>query len=271
MINVINEKQINRQLGHTQRLAALGLLLSSITHETYNLNNCIIFNIPILREYLEEVVPIIDSHAKNNEGFELLDMPYPEFRKEFFKIVDNIEHASSRITSTASGLRDFVRKHPGEKQQWADLKQVIENVVVICRGQIMEKVKSFEVDIAKSLPCIFVDPVSLEQVLVNLLINATQAMNKQDSWIKISAKQDRSIQSHLIIEISDNGCGMDEEIKGKIFEPFFTTKAFENSAGLGLFVCNILVQGLGGSIEVESRPGKGSTFRVILRCEQETN
>jgi C4-dicarboxylate-specific signal transduction histidine kinase len=266
MIDKTNAKLNERKLVQTQKLAALGLLLSSITHETFNLNNCITFNAPILREYLNEVVPIIEKYAKNHEDFELLGKSYPEFRNEIFEIVNNIEHASSRITATVSGLRNFVTSNSEESRCRVNLKQVIEDAVVICRGQLMEGVSSFEVDIAEDLPSIAINPVSLEQVLVNLLINAVQATDKRNSWIRINARHVRSLQSHLIVEISDNGCGMVEEIREKIFEPFFTTKKSKRSAGLGLFVSKILVEGLGGSIKVKSRPGKGSTFSIILRC-----
>jgi C4-dicarboxylate-specific signal transduction histidine kinase len=271
MIDKTNARLIESQLAQTQKLAALGLLISSIAHETYNLNNSITFNTPILREYLKEVVPIIDNYAKNHEDFELLGKVYPEFRKEIFEILDNIEHASSRINATVSGLRKFVSRNSAENQRWVNLKQVIEDVVVICRGRLMEEVRSFEVSIAEDLPLIAIDPVSLEQVLVNLLLNAVQATDKKNSCIRVNARQDRSFETCLIVEIIDNGCGMEKKIREKIFEPFFTTKGSESGAGLGLFVSKILVEGLGGSIEVESRPGKGSTFRVILRCGARAN
>ena len=266
MSDQTNTELNERKLAQTQKLAALGLLLSSVTHETFNLNNCIAFNIPILREYLKEVVPIIEKHAKDHKEFELLGKSYPEFRKEIFEIVDSIDHASSRITATVSGLRKFVSRSSEESWCRVNLKQVIKDAVTICRSQLMEEVSSFEVDIAEDLPSIFIDPVSLEQVLVNLLINAVQATDKKNSWIKINARHVRSLQSHLIVEISDNGCGMVKEIREKIFEPFFTTKKSKSSAGLGLFVSKILVEGLGGSIKVHSRPGKGSTFSIILPC-----
>lgn len=259
------------QLAQTQKLAAVGLLLSSITHEINNLNNSIIFNTPILREYLKELLPIIDNYAENHEGFELLNIPYTELREDIFKIVDAIESASQRVAATESRLREFSRGKANENQRWTDLKQIINNVLLICRGEILERVKSLKVNIAEDLPLIFVDCVSLELVLINFLINAVQATNKKNSWIMINVKQDRSLHDHLIVEISDNGCGIEEEIKGKIFEPFFTTKAPTIGAGLGLFINKILVEGFGGGIEVDSYPDKGSTFRVILRCELESN
>jgi two-component system NtrC family sensor kinase len=80
----------------------------------------------------------------------------------------------------------------------------------------------------------------------------------------ITARQANSLRSHLIIEVSDNGCGMNEKITGKIFEPFFTTKEEIKGSGLGLFVSKNLIEGLDGHISVESIAGRGSTFRLDL-------
>ena len=95
-------------------------------------------------------------------------------------------------------------------------------------------------------------------------MNASQAVDKKNSWVKLSAVCGENWRDHTIIEIRDNGCGIDEETKRHIFNPFFTTKAPAVGTGLGLYVCHNLIQGIGGYIEVESEPGKGSTFRVIL-------
>jgi signal transduction histidine kinase len=121
------------------------------------------------------------------------------------------------------------------------------------------------VNIADDLPPVFSDPEALEQILVNLLINAIQSTDQEDSWITLNVKQGNTWPDHFIIEVNDNGCGMDEEIKRNIFNAFFTTKPPGMGTGLGLFVSKNLIETLGGSIEVESTPGKGSTFRIILR------
>ena len=262
--DVTKEKLIEKQLTQSQKLASLGLLLSSIAHETCNLNNCITFNTPILKEYLEELVSVIDNYFVKHEDFELLGMPYPEFRKDIFKILDNIEHAANRITETSSGLKDFVRMNTSEKHVWVEVKEVTRKAVLICRGEIRKTVRSLEVNIAEDIPSIFIDPAALEQILVNLLINAAQAADKKDSWLMITARQANSQRSHLIIEVSDNGCGVDEKIRGKIFEPFFTTKEEIKGRGLGLFVSKNLIEKLDGHISVESIAGRGTTFRLDL-------
>ena len=257
-------KLTGNDLTHTQKADSLGILVSGIAHELGNLNNCITFNIPILRDYIKEIIPIIDFYAKNHKEFELFGMSYPEFRRDVFRILDNIEHASSRTTETGSCLKEFVRVASAEKQRWVDVSSVIMKSVTLCRGQIRKTVKSFEVNIAKDLPPIFTDPGALEQVIVNLLINAAQAVDGGDSRVTLTAKHVNTWQYRMNIEVSDNGCGMDGKTREKIFEPFFTTRVRENGSGLGLFVSKNLIEKLGGRIEVESKLGVGSIFRIVL-------
>jgi signal transduction histidine kinase len=258
-------KLTGKDLTHTQKGASLGILLSGIAHELGNLNNCITFNIPILRDYIKELIPIIDVYARNHKEFEVFGMSYPEFRKDVFQILDNIEHASSRITETGSGLKEFARVASTEKQRWVEVSSVIMKSVALCQKQIRKTVKSFEVNIAEDVPLIFTDPVALEQVLVNLLINAAQAVDGGNSRVMINARQENTWQYRLIIEVSDNGCGMDEKTREMIFEPFFTTRVCDNGSGLGLFVSKNLIEKMGGRIEVESKFGVGSTFRIVLQ------
>lgn len=269
--DMTEEKLIERQPGQSHNLASLGLFVSGIAHELGNLNNCITFNIPILKDYLKKLIPIIDDYAKNHQDFELFGMSYHEFQEDVFRILDSIEHASNRILETGSGLREFVKTASEEKRRWVDVGKVIKKSVAVCRGQIRTNVKSFELNIADDLPPIYTDPLALEQVLVNLLINAAQAVDGDDSRVMLNAKLGNALQDYLIIEVSDNGCGMDEETKAKIFDPFFTTKRDMRQSGLGLFICKNLIEGLGGQIEVESEPGKGSVIRVLLRCKHQTD
>ena len=262
--DITDARFMEQQLIQSEKLASLGLLVSGIAHEINNPNNFISFNIPILRDYLKRLIPFVEEHAKVHQDFELFGMSYPEFREDVFKLLDNVEHGSSRINFIVSDLREFSRKKDKKEHVWLDIKQVIEKVVAICRGKTEKTVRSLEFNIPESLPPILVDFEGLEQILVNILINAAQAADKEDSWIRLSVKLGNTWQDHLIIEVSDNGCGMDEETKGKIFDPFFTTKGPEDGTGLGLYVCHNLIEGLGGRIEVESEPGQGSSFRIMV-------
>ena len=264
------EKLIEKQLGQIKDLASLGLFVSGMAHELGNLNNCLTFNIPILRDYLKKLIPIIDNYVKRQQDFELFGMSYPEFQKDIFRIIDSIEHASNRIVETGSSLKEFVKKASEEKWCLVDVRKVIKKSVAVCQGQIISKVETFKTNIAEDLPLIHTDPLALEQVLVNLLINAAQAVDDGESRVMLSAKLGNTLRDYLIIEVGDNGCGMDEETKEKIFDPFFTTKGDMGQSGLGLFICRNLIEGMDGQIEVESEQGEGSIMRVLLRCKHQS-
>ena len=264
--DITEQRLIERQLAQNEKLAAIGLLVSSIAHEINNPNNFIVFNLPILRDYIDAMFSLIDRHDRRMEGGDRLDffgMPYEEFRQEVFNLLEDMELGSSRINVTVSELKDFSQKRDKLEAIQVDLKLTIERALAMCRSQLMKSVRSLDVDVPEDLPLILTDPKAVEQVLVNVLINASQAADKKDSWIKLRVLQEDG-RDGCIIEVSDNGCGLDEQITEKIFEPFFTTKEASHGTGLGLYVCKTLMSALGGRIEVESEHGKGSTFRVVL-------
>jgi PAS domain S-box-containing protein len=264
LTDISERRQMERQLVRNEKLASLGLLVSGVAHEINNPNTFISFNIPILRDYLQQVMPILDGYAVEHPDLELFCMKYQDFRQDIFKLLDNVEHGSNRIIRIVSDLKEYARKREETQLRWVDLKVVIEKAVNICHAEIRKKVKSLEVQISEDAPAIFSDPEALEQVLVNLLINAVHASDKHDSWIRLRVSYGKSRERHCLIEVSDNGCGMEEILMDKIFDPFFTTKATSSGTGLGLYVCHTLVEALGGKIEVDSEAGKGSTFRISL-------
>jgi signal transduction histidine kinase len=191
-------------------------------------------------------------------------MPYNEFKKDILKLVSNIEHGSRRINLIVTRLKEFVRSQRKIDLIDIDLSPVISKAVSICRRQIDSLVQSFTVDVPQKLPTIKTDPRIVEQVLVNLLINAAQSVDKENSWVKLTVKFGESLPRHLIVEVSDNGSGIDEGTKKKIFDPFFTTKSPGKGTGLGLSISHNLTEQIGARIEVISRPKEGSTFSLIL-------
>ena len=261
----ITEKRLfERQIIQKEKMASLGVLVSSIAHEINNPNNFVSFNIPILKDYIEEIIPIMDEYADKHPDFEICNLTYPEFRQDIFKLIANIENGSDRISFFVSNLRRFSQDEHKKPMAWVDLKVVIESVHSICHSKIKSSVKSFVKYIPPDLPQIYTEPYALEQILLNLLVNAAQAANKHDSWIKLKVIVNNGEQEQIGIEVSDNGCGIDEETQLKMFDPMFTTKSQADGTGLGLYVCLTLVERLDGRIEVESEPGEGSKFRLIL-------
>ncbi len=267
--DITQAKLMERQLAQSEKLAALGLLISGITHEINNPNSFMSFNIPILRDYLLGMMPIVDRYAEVHPDLELFCMKYDDFRQDIFKLLDNMEHGATRINTIVSNLREYVRKRDRVELRWMDLRAVIDKAVTMCRAELRKNITSFEVEVADNLPSIFSDPEALEQIILNLLINAVHASDKPDSWIRLRAKCEQTREPSCLIEVSDNGCGIEEGAREKIFQPFYTTKTSSSGTGLGLYVCYNLAAALGGQIEVDSKPGLGSTFRVLLRGIQQ--
>jgi signal transduction histidine kinase/GAF domain-containing protein len=260
--DITQAKVLERQIFQNEKLAALGLVTSGIAHEINNPNSFIYFNLPILRSYLEELIPITDEYAAHHPGFDVLNMPYEEFRRDMFRLLDNMEHGSQRISRVVGVLKSFVHRREVEGMQQIDLKQLVEKVIALCHTELRHKVCSFEMLVQDDLPSMVSDPEALEQVLLNLLINAIQACDKPDSCVSLKVRYDR--EAGFVIEVEDNGSGIAEAARAKIFDPFFTTKSSSEGTGLGLYICHNHATSLGGRIEVESKVGEGTTFRVVL-------
>ena len=264
-INDITESRLlERQVIQSEKMASLGMLVSSIAHELNNPNSFIVFNVPILREYFTELLPILDRHAAACPDFEVLGMPYPQFRKDLFNLLDNLTHGAQRIDAFIGNLREFVRTQPDTTMKWMDLKEVIHRAVAMCRSKVRKTVRILEVDLPEDDPQIYGNPGALEQILINLLVNAAQASDGEDSRVRLAVSRSDDPTARLTITVADNGCGMDEKTRSKIFEPFFSTKQNEGGTGLGLYVCRRLVRDLGGKVQVESEPGRGSVFTITL-------
>jgi signal transduction histidine kinase len=144
---------------------------------------------------------------------------------------------------------------------------MFEKVFAFCWSKIRKTVKTFNVTIPETLPEIPVDPQLLEQILINLLINAANAFDTpldENSRVDLVVFMDDSKKNQLILQVSDNGRGMDEKTLEKIFDPFFTTNPLQEGTGLGMYIVHNLIEKIGGRIQVESKLGVGSKFTVIL-------
>jgi PAS domain S-box-containing protein len=265
--DITEEKRMEKQLIQSEKLASIGVLVSGIAHEINNPNNYISVNIPILRDYINTVIPIIDEYAEKHPDLEILHMPYAEFREDIFELLDNVQHGSRQIKSIVKDLKVFSKPDQDKAIEKIDLKPMFEKVVAFCNSNIRNTVKTFNVNIPKKLPEMLIDRKPLEQILINLLINAANAFDKpvsENSRVDLVVSMKDSKEGQLIIEVSDNGRGMDEKTIEKIFDPFFTTNPSEEGTGLGMYIVHNLIEKMGGRIHVDSQLGEGSKFTVIL-------
>lgn len=268
--DITEARKFERQLIQSEKLASLGILVSSIAHEINNPNNFVSFNIPILREYTMAILPYLDHYAAKHPDIELCNMSYAEFCRDTLKLIDNIENGSRRISTFVSNLREYSQGGSIRVFNWLDLAILIDKVLAMTQAELNKTVKIFKKSISTELPEIYSDSHSIEQLLINLLVNAAHAAEGENSRVELVVTP-AGDKGGVVLEITDNGCGMDESTRLKIFDPFFTTKPAARGTGLGLYVCHNLIQDLGGRIEVESEVGQGSTFRVILPINPTTS
>ena len=223
-------KAAQEQLLRREKLAILGQLAGSVGHELRNplgvMSNAVY--------YLKTILHEADATTE-----------------EYLEIISSEIHNANKIISDLLG---FSRIRPAE---WNEIA-VSDLVAQVLEKQLIPENVEVITRLSPGLPALFVDHKQIGQVLVNLVTNACQAM-PEGGELTISAQTEKS---HVAFSITDTGCGMSEEDMEKSFEPLFTTKA--RGIGLGLAVSKNLVETNGGSIEMESDEGKGSTFRVIL-------
>jgi signal transduction histidine kinase len=262
--DITEKKNMERQAIQNEKLASLGFLVSGIAHEINNPNNFISFNIQILREYLENILPVVDAHARKYPAFEICNMRFLDFRQDLLKLIDNIENGSLRINKIVSNLRKFVHMKSETEYQQVDVKKTIQGCLEIARGKVEKLAHRFEVCFGDPLPRVYADPEIIEIAVINLLINAAQACDKSDSFVRLAIFHEDTLIRQLVITVTDNGCGMDELTVSRVFDPFFSTKSSEEGAGIGLALCHNLVSAMGGRIEVQSKLGEGSVFTLLI-------
>jgi PAS domain S-box-containing protein len=256
-------KRAQSEMYRADKMAALGQIIAGVAHEINNPNNFIYFNLPILRKYIEAMEPLLEVNLEQTPELKVLNMPYQVFLDDVFKLLENMEHGSKRITSIVSDLKNYVRSDEDQQLKPEPVGAAIDRVMVLVGKQVRKMVKRFEVDVADGLPAVEMNTGKIEQVLINLVINAGQAADKDDSWVKLSA---RSGEDEPVVEImvEDNGAGIPPDIIDQIFEPFFTSKGREQGTGLGLSISHRIVEEHGGTIGVESTVGEGTCFTIRL-------
>jgi two-component system NtrC family sensor kinase len=242
---MIQELEVHQeQLVQSRKIAAVGTLTSGIAHELNNPIN----NIVLTAEALKEDFPHLGQ-------------------EEALGLIHDILVQSERASEIVKGLLDFSRSEHPEFERLS-ISAVVHDTLKLVRNQLALSGIQVEEEYPPGLPAIHGDRKSLQQVFLNLFINAIQAMLEGGT---LAIRAYPSEDGHwLKVEVRDTGVGIDPQHLPRIFDPFYTTKQVGRGTGLGLSVTYGIVEKHGGHIEVQSRKGKGSTFTVILPVLNET-
>ncbi len=222
------------QLHHADRLATVGELAAGVAHE--------------INEPLGSIL-----------GFAQLAGKYPGIPEQVIKDLDKIVRASLHTREIVKKLMVFSRQVSAEKRK-INLNQIIEESLYFFKSRCIKEGIQLDLLLDPDIPEIKADPVQVNQVLVNIVVNAMQAMPDGG---KLSIKTSRSGKK-ILLAIRDTGQGMSPDVLQQIFDPFFTTKGTDRGLGLGLAVVDGIVKSMNGRIDVNSEPGKGSEFKITL-------
>ncbi len=251
------------QLLQSEKMASIGQLAAGVAHEINNPIGYVTSNLGTLGRYLDALLALLAAHERcaGAEELEALrretDLAY--LIEDLPALLHESEEGLSRVRKIVQDLKDFSRVDSADWQE-ADLNAGLESTLNVVMNEVKYKAE-IQRDYGR-LPPVRCLAGQLNQVFLNLIVNAAQAIEGQ-GHIRLSTGTGRLEGRDAVwIEVADDGCGMDEATQRRIFEPFFTTKPVGKGTGLGLSLSFSIVKKHGGRIELESQPGEGTRFRV---------
>ncbi len=259
--DVTLEKTYEQQIQQADKLASLGQLVSGIGHEINNPNQFIRGNIKIMKQALDDMLPIVDEYYRTHPDLKIARLRYDFFREHIMTLVDDMSHGSERIKGIVEGLRGFARKDEGLLVDNVDINTLIGATKRLVQNEV-HKHGEIALDLSENVMPFKGNSQKIEQVLVNLIVNAAQAIpDDTKGLIEVRSSMENGT---VVVEIEDNGKGMDEKTQKQIFDPFFTTKRARGGTGLGLAIVYRIIEEHGGTISVKSVQGEGTRFTIKI-------
>jgi two-component system, NtrC family, sensor kinase len=255
-------REAQAALVQSEKLASLGRLAAGVAHEINNPIAYVTNNLVVLRRDMQEALAVLDAYRQGRAADaarleEEADLPF--FRDNLARTCEQSLVGLERVRDIVRNLRDFARLDEAEFKE-TDLTAALASTLEILRHEITKKDIHLVTDL-EPLPLVWCSPGKLNQVFLNLLINAVEACSHGGA-VTVGTRCEAG--EVVVVEVQDNGCGIKPEHKARLFEPFFTTKPVGQGTGLGLSVSFGIVRDHGGTIEFDSELGRGSTFLVKL-------
>jgi len=259
-----SEEQIRlhqEQLFQASKMASLGTLVSGVAHEINDPIAYIMLNAPILQKVWAGISPILDEHRQKTGEFYIANMSYTQVSQRMPLLLSGIIDGAMRVGAIVSDLKDFARQSPPELTDMLDINKEVKKAIGLLANLIKKSTRHFSVSYEPDVPLLKGNPQRIEQAIINLLVNACQALSDDTKGISVSTTYN-SKSDCIVIEVRDEGEGMPPEVLERIKDPFFTTKRHSVGSGLGLAISDGIVQDHGGTMAFASTPGEGTTVKV---------
>ena len=256
------------QLFRAAKMVSLGTLVSGVAHEINNPVTSALLNTQTLRRVWENILPILDERSLEQGDFKVGGMTYQEIRDRMPLLLAHIEDGTRRVRDIVNDLKDFARETPSERSDDIDVNKVVEKAVGLVSNLIRKSTDNFSVKYMTDPPVFKGNAQRIEQVIINLVMNACQALPDGKKAVRVITGKDPEGPS-VFVDVRDEGTGMPPDIVQQIKDPFFTTKRDGGGTGLGLAISDRIVQDHEGKLTFTSEPGSGTTVRVSFPYQQE--
>jgi polar amino acid transport system substrate-binding protein len=256
-------QQRQQQLIQADKMASLGILVSGVAHEINNPTGLLLLNLPVLKKAYQAAEENLEERFQENGDFLIGGLRYSLLREETPRMFDEMQDGARRIKRIVDDLKDFARKDDSDLNESVDLNAVLHASVRLVENSIKKATQRFEIDCAKELPNCRGNAQRIEQVVVNLILNACQALPSHEKGIFVCTSRDEE-SGELRLSVRDEGVGIPKEHLKHLTDPFFTTKRDAGGTGLGLSVSAGIVKDHGGRLEFDSAPGSGTTVTMVL-------
>lgn len=257
-----------RQLLQADKMTSLGILVSGVAHEINNPTGLLLLNLPHLERAYADSQDILEQHYRQHGDFKLGWLQYSRMREEVPQMFQEMQEGARRIKRIVEDLKDFARQEDSELLVPVDLNQVVATALRLVDNSIRKATNHLQVVYAEQLPRIRGNHQRIEQVIVNLVLNACQALPDPERSIRLTTCW-QSDEGLVQFVVEDQGEGIAEEHLPHLTDPFFTTKRDRGGTGLGLSVSAGIVREHGGRLEFSSCSGRGTRVTLSLPAIKE--
>ncbi len=256
-------KKQQQQLIQADKMSSLGTLVSGVAHEINNPSGLILLNLPMLKDAWEDALPHLDGLYEQREGFDIAGLDYRRIRHEIPYIINEMNEGAQRIKRIVNDLRDFARQEATDAIEPMNLNDVVSTAVRLLDVTIRGYTNRFSLILDPYLPSMLGHPQRIEQVVINLIINACQSLPDDQHGVKVETRIDH-IRQRIVLSVHDEGCGIEPDAMPNLTDPFFTTKREQGGTGLGLSVSAGIIKAYDGTMKFHSRPGEGTRVDVTF-------
>lgn len=256
-------REIQQQLQQSQKMETLGTLVAGVAHEINNPINLIMYNLPLLKKIWMDFLPVLMERKEREPAQKYGGFSYDFLSDNLAQLVADMEMAAHRIAKTVSDLKNYSRQSNVAEKVPLQVNSAVKNAMRLAQSTLRKSGVHVKLDLADDLPDIAGNLQSIEQIILNITINAVQAIDHNQGKIEITTGL-RIKDGMVYIRITDNGRGLSPSIADKIFLPFVTDKQSEGGTGLGLSVTYSLVKAHDGEIIFETNQDQGTSFTVYL-------